>query len=159
MVQIAGDDRDGTVEGDGRGRKLSDLVILQDRPVNALVRIEKYDSVTGKPVQKPGASYVIHDTEGKWFSYYTTEWSSAQKKAYQEQYGDLVVQYSQGAQLGTYTKPYTTRQVKKDGTCYVDTPTALPAGIYELEEVSAPDGYILQGHEGVIAKKSIFGIN
>ena len=54
------------------------------------------------------------------------------------------MQYSQGAQLGTYTKPYTTRQVKKDGTCYVDTPTALPTGIYELEEVSAPDGYILQ---------------
>ena len=35
----------------------------------------------------------------------------------------------------------------------LDTPSPLPAGVYELQEVSAPDGYILQGHEGVIAKK------
>lgn len=36
---------------------------------------------------------------------------------------------------------------------YVETPGVLPAGLYELEELAAPEGYVLQGHEGVITKK------
>ena len=35
----------------------------------------------------------------------------------------------------------------------MDTPAALPVGTYTLEEVTAPEGYVLQGYEGVIAKK------
>lgn len=76
VIQVTGDDEDGVSAGDGLGKKLEDLVILQDRPVSALVRVEKVDAWSGRTIQKEGAAYVIHDTEGAWFSYYTAEWST-----------------------------------------------------------------------------------
>lgn len=156
VINVQGDDEDGTVDGDGAGAPLEDLVLLMDRPVMALVRIEKVDSQSKKPVLKEGASYVIHDVDGAWFDYYTAEMTTAQKNAYKEQYGDLVVQYSQGVYLGTKENPYTTKLIPpaEDETAnvYIETPQELPAGTYELQELSAPEGYVLQGHEGVIAK-------
>ena len=156
VINVQGDDEDGTVDGDGAGAPLEDLVLLMDRPVMALVRIEKVDSQSKKPVLKEGASYVIHDVDGAWFDYYTAEMTTAQKNAYKEQYGDLVVQYSQGVYLGTKENPYTTKMIlsEEDETAnvYIETPQELPAGTYELQELSAPEGYVLQGHEGVIAK-------
>ena len=156
VINVQGDDEDGTVDGDGAGAPLEDLVLLMDRPVMALVRIEKVDSQSKKPVLKEGASYVIHDVDGAWFDYYTAEMTTAQKNTYKEQYGDLVVQYSQGVYLGTKENPYTTKLIPsaEDETAnvYIETPQELPAGTYELQELSAPEGYVLQGHEGVIAK-------
>ena len=156
VINVQADDEDGTVDGDGQGTPLEDLVILMDRPVMALVRIEKVDGQSKKPVLKEGASYLIHDVDGAWFDYYTAEMTTAQKNAYKEQYGDLVVQYSQGVYLGTEENPFTTKliQSEEDETAnvYIETPQELPAGTYELEELSAPEGYVLQGHEGVIAK-------
>ena len=156
VIHVQADDEDGTVDGDGQGTPLDDLVILMDRPVMALVRIEKVDSQSKKPVLKEGASYLIHDVDGAWFDYYTDEMTTAQKNAYKEQYGDLVVQYSQGVYLGTEENPYTTKLIQSEtdetANVYIETPQELPAGTYELEELSAPDGYVLQGHEGVIAK-------
>lgn len=156
VINVQGDDEDGTVDGDGAGAPLEDLVLLMDRPVMALVRIEKVDRQSKKPVLKEGASYVIHDVDGAWFDYYTAEMTTAQKNAYKEQYGDLVVQYSQGVYLGTKENPYTTKLIPsaEDETAnvYIETPQELPAGTYELQELSAPEGYVLQGHEGVIAK-------
>ncbi len=156
VINVQGDDEDGTVDGDGAGAPLEDLVLLMDRPVMALVRIEKVDSQSKKPVLKEGASYAIHDVDGAWFDYYTAEMTTAQKNAYKEQYGDLVVQYSQGVYLGTEENPYTTKLIlsEEDETAnvYIETPQELPAGTYELQELSAPEGYVLQGHEGVIAK-------
>ena len=156
VINVQGDDEDGTVDGDGAGAPLEDLVLLMDRPVMALVRIEKVDRQSKKPVLKEGASYVIHDVDGAWFDYYTAEMTTAQKNAYKEQYGDLVVQYSQGVHLGTKENPYTTKMIlsEEDETAnvYIETPQELPAGTYELQELSAPEGYVLQGHEGVIAK-------
>lgn len=156
VINVQADDEDGTVDGDGQGTPLDDLVILMDRPVMALVRIEKVDSQSKKPVLKEGASYLIHDVDGAWFDYYTDEMTTAQKNAYKEQYGDLVVQYSQGVYLGTEENPYTTKLIQSEtdetANVYIETPQELPAGTYELEELSAPDGYVLQGHEGVIAK-------
>ena len=156
VINVQGDDEDGTVDGDGAGAPLEDLVLLMDRPVMALVRIEKVDSQSKKPVLKEGASYVIHDVDGAWFDYYTAEMTTAQKNAYKEQYGDLVVQYSQGVYLGTEENPYTTKLIpsaeNETANVYIETPQELPAGTYELQELSAPEGYVLQGHEGVIAK-------
>ena len=156
VIHVQADDEDGTVDGDGQGTPLDDLVILMDRPVMALVRIEKVDSQSKKLVLKEGASYLIHDVDGAWFDYYTAEMTTTQKNAYKEQYGDLVVQYSQGVYLGTEENPYTTKLIQSEtdetANVYIETPQELPAGTYELEELSAPDGYVLQGHEGVIAK-------
>lgn len=156
VLNVTGDDVDGEVKGDGQGQPLEDLVIAVDRPITALIRIKKLDSNSHKMVLKAGAGYVIHDTDGAWFNYYTAEMTSAEKKAYKDKYGDLVVQSSQGELLGTVENPYTTRkiaQAESTGNVYVDTPVALPVGTYTLEEVVAPDGYVLQGKEGVIAKK------
>lgn len=156
VINVRADDEDGLVDGDGKGEGLEDLVLLMDRPVMALVRIEKADSQSRRPVLKEGASYVIRDVDGAWFEYYTREMTTAQKNAYREQYGDLVVQYSQGTYLGTEENPYTTKLIasEEDETAnvYIETPQELPAGTYELQELSAPEGYVLQGHEGVIAK-------
>ena len=155
-VTITGDDEDAVIDGDGKGEERSDLEILMDRPIMSLVRIVKYDTFRNKPVLEEGAAYVIHDVEGAWFDYYTREMTTAQKAAYKLKYGDLVVQYSQGAWTGTKDRPFTTKHVEgeTDETCnvYIETPAKLPSGIYELEELKAPEGYILQGKEGVIAK-------
>ena len=155
-VTILGDDEDAVVDGDGKGEKRSDTMIFIDRPIMSLVRIIKYDTFLKKPVWKEGAAYVIHDVEGAWFNYYTKEMTTVQKAAYKLKYGDLVAQYSQGAWMGTKERPFTTRLVEggSDESCniYIETPSKLPSGIYELEELKAPEGYILQGKEGVIAK-------
>ena len=155
-VTITGDDEDEVIDGDGKGEKRSDIEILMDRPIMSLVRIVKYDTFSNRPVLKEGAVYVIHDVEGAWFDYYTREMTTAQKAAYKLKYGDLVVQYSQGVWTGTKDRPFTTKHAEgeADETCsvYIETPARLPSGIYELEELKAPEGYILQGKEGVIAK-------
>lgn len=156
VIHVQEDGEDGTMDGDGQGKPLEDLVLLMDRPVTALVRIEKVDSQSKKPVLKEGASYLIRDVDGAWFEYYTKEMTTIQKNAYKEKYGDLVVQYSQGVYLGTEAHPYTTKLIPAEenetANVYIETPQELTAGTYELQEISAPEGYVLQGHEGVIAK-------
>lgn len=157
VVNVTGDDEDQTVDGDGLGETLDDLVILMDRPVKALIRIRKADSLSSRTVLKEGAAYLIRDIEGAWFDYITAEMTTDQKKAYKEIYGDLVVQYSQGTYLGTEENPFVTKKMSSDTDdvtdVYIETPKELPAGLYELEEIQAPEGYVRQGYEGVIAKK------
>lgn len=155
VLEILGDDEDESVEGDGKGKPLENQVFLLDRPVMALIRLKKLDAFDRQTVEKEGAAYVIHDIEGKWFDYYTEGWTTARKKAYKERYGDLVAQYSQGTYCGTKENPFTTKWILGEdgsGDAYIDTPSPLPSGLYELEELKAPEGYVLQGHEGVIAK-------
>lgn len=159
VMNVTCDEKDGTVDGDGAGTPLQDkqLTVLIDRPIMSLVRIMKRDAFSKNIVLKEGASYVIHDAEGAWFDYISNEMTTAQKKAYKEKYGDLVAQYSQGTYYGTRENPFATKIVQgaeETQNVYIETPMQLPSGIYELEEISAPDGYILQGHEGVIAKKN-----
>lgn len=157
VINVKGDDEDLSTEGDGLGKKLEDLVILMDKPVKALLKIKKTDSQSKDPVLKEGAAYLIHDIEGAWFNYITAEMTTEQKNAYRESYADLVVQYSQGTYYGTTEAPYVTKKLlsEKDDTdnVYVETPLELPSGMYELEEIAAPEGYILQGCEGIISKK------
>lgn len=158
VMNVVCDEKDQTVDGDGKGTPLQDkqLTVLIDRSIMSLVKIMKRDANSKQIVLKEGASYVIHDIEGAWFDYITNEMTTAQKKEYEKKYGDLVVQYSQGIYYGTSVHPFTTKIVE-DGeetqNVYIETPLQLPSGTYELEEISAPEGYILQGHEGVIAKE------
>lgn len=158
VMNVTCDEEDGIVDGDGKGTPLQDkqIPVLMDRPIMSLVRILKRDVNSKKTVLKEGASYVIHDVEGAWYDYVTNEMTTAQKKEYQKRYGDLVVQYSQGTYYGTKEQPFVTKFVAdadETRNVYIETPLQLPSGMYELEEISAPEGYILQGHEGVIAKK------
>lgn len=157
VIHVTADDEDQSTDGDGQGERLDDLVILMDRPIKALIRIRKTDTKSKNVVLKEGAAYLIHDVEGAWFDYVTAEMTTAQKNAYKETYGDLVVQYSQGVFLGTQESPYVTKKIpagtEETDSVYIETPKELPAGMYELEEIMAPEGYVLQGQEGVIAKK------
>lgn len=159
VINVTDDEHDGTTEGDGLGKPLQDqqLTVLIDRPIMSLIRLMKRDEKSNKVVLKEGAAYVIHDLTGAWFEHVTKEMTSSQKKEYREKFGDLVAQYSQGTYYGTKEDPFVTKLIKgaKDETAnvYIETPSQLPSGVYELEELRAPEGYVLQGHEGVIAKK------
>ncbi len=159
VMNVTCDEKDGVIEGDGKGKPLQDkqLTVLIDRPIMSLVKIVKRDGQSKKPVLKEGASYVIHDVDGAWFDYITNEMTTSQKREYKKNYGDLVVQYSQGTYYGTSEHPFTTKLItgaEETQNVYIETPMELPSGTYELEEIQAPEGYVLQGHEGVIAKDS-----
>ena len=159
VMNVTCDEKDGIIEGDGKGTPLQDkqLTVLVDRPIMSLVKIVKRDAFSKNPVLKEGASYIIHDVEGAWFDYITNEMTTAQKKEYEKNYKGLVVQYSQGTYYGTSENPFITKLIRgsdENQNVYIETPMPLPSGTYELEELQAPEGYILQGYEGVIAKDS-----
>lgn len=160
ILHVDSDEKDGVMEGDGKGTPLQEkqLTVLVDRPMMSLVRIMKRDANSKQIVSKEGAAYVIYDLEGAWYDYITNEMTTMQKKEYKEKYGNLVVQYSQGIYYGTKEHPFVTKTVKSevDGTesVFIETPMPLPNGVYELEEMKAPENYILQGFEGVIQKNS-----
>lgn len=159
IMNVTCDEKDGVTEGDKKGTPLQDkqLMVLVDRSIMSLVKIVKRDAFSKNPVLKEGASYIIHDVEGAWLDYITNEMTTAQKKEYEKKYKGLVVQYSQGTDYGTRENPFITkliREADENQNVYIETPMPLPSGTYELEELQAPEGYILQGHEGVIAKNS-----
>lgn len=67
--------------------------------------------------------------------------------------------YYPGGKLLTGTKehPYETSFLKKDGKitdCYITLPRELPVGTYELTELAAPGGYVLNGAEQAVKDTS-----
>ncbi|MCI9305205.1 MAG: hypothetical protein HFI28_01825 [Lachnospiraceae bacterium] len=63
--------------------------------------------------------------------------------------------YYPGGKLLTGTKehPYETSFLKKDGKiadCYITLPQKLPVGTYELTELTAPEGYVINGAEQAV---------
>lgn len=51
---------------------------------------------------------------------------------------------------GTVANPFTTSFLKEDGKiidCYITLPQEVPVGSYELVEVTAPEGYVVNGSE------------
>lgn len=158
---VTADEIHGDTDSDTdiNGTKLESKKLLVDRPISSLIRIEKTDAKSNQVILKPGAKYIIHDLDGVWFDTYMSGKTSAEKKAYQEAYGDLVVQYAQGCYLGSREEPFITKRnlsaklpVK---STYIDTVLPLPSGTYELEEILAPDGYVLSGYEAAIPKPNI----
>ena len=157
VLKVDSDERDGLVDGDGKGTLQMGSAIW-DQPQTSYLKIVKKDKTTGETVAKPGAKYVIHDVEGAYFNWYMEDKTSEEKVDYINRFGNLVVAYTNGEMLGSYENPYVTAERKdSDGRVlgtYVSTTTTLPQGLYILEEVQAPEGYVRQGAEGRYRKRN-----
>ena len=114
-----------TISEDSREEKLPDdnIFAVINYPFNAKIKITKIDSVTKKPILKIGTEYKIYNIDKK-------------------EYVTQTVSHPEYVTIGTDKNPY---RVTEDG--WLMTPEVLPVGNYRLEEVSAPDGYVLQGYE------------
>lgn len=63
---------------------------------------------------------------------------------------------------GTADNPFKTQFLKKNGMirdCYIMLPQQIPVGTYELEEITAPDGYVVNGKEQSVLDTGKGGIN
>jgi len=59
--------------------------------------------------------------------------------------------------MGTVLEPYAPDFLKKNGKiqdCFITLPQELPIGTYELEELTAPEGYVINGSEQVVLDRS-----
>lgn len=157
IITVDSDAKDEITEGDGKGTALADFAIW-DQPKTSYLKITKKDAVTGRKVAKEGAKYVIHDVDGAYFKWYMKDKTSQERIDYINRFGNLVVAYTNGDIAGSYESPYETA-VRRDadgrniGT-YVSTTEKLPKGLYILEEVAAPEGYVKQGFEGVYRRRN-----
>lgn len=97
---------------------------FMDDAFRAKIKIVKGDSISSETILKEGTKYRIYDME-------------------EEKYVEQWITYPTKVCYGTEERPYA---VSGDG--YLLTPDTLPVGTYRLEEVQAPDGYVLNGHEG-----------
>ena len=111
-----------TIEEDSRTPKK--LRVFYDAEFTAKIQVVKKDSKTNKIVLKANAKYRILNKET---NQYVEQW----------------ITYPSKLLLGTAENPYST-----DETGTMTTPLTLSVGEYELQEVTAPDGYVLSGHEG-----------
>ncbi len=105
--------------------KLQYFYVVDDE-FEALIKVNKKDATTQELVLNKTAGYRI--------------WSETENKYMTYQIGYPTVE-----EVGTLENPF---RLTEDG--YFMTPVRLQIGDYVLEEVEAPDGYVLSGHEGTI---------
>lgn len=72
--------------------------------------------------------------------------------------------YDQDARelTGTQSRPFATKFLRKNGViqdCYVMLPQEIPVGTYELEELRAPAGYVVNGWEQFVQDTSTGRVN
>ncbi len=63
---------------------------------------------------------------------------------------------------GTAEHPFTTSFLRSGGKildCYITLPQELPIGTYELEELTAPEGYVVNGSEQAVVDTSTGRVN
>ena len=108
-------------------RTPQDLGTFLDRDFTAKIKIIKKDDTSKKTILKANAKYRIFNLNTK----------------------EYVEQEVDGVTVGTEQNPFTTDEI---GT--IITPLTIRYGNYELQEVSAPEGYVLVGKEGISVEGS-----
>lgn len=93
--------------------------IFDDRPLQFYLKIVKKDAQTQETVLDNSASYKIYDVEA-------------------DKYVEMTVRYPEKETLSVF-------QTNEEG--YLITPEQLKCGTYRIEEVQAPDSYVLAGSE------------
>ena len=101
------------------------LRVFFDAEFTAKIQVIKKDADTNKIVLKPNAKYRILNKET---NTYVEQWMT----------------YPVKVLMGTEENPYTTDE---SGT--MTTPLSLRVGEYQLQEIGAPEGYVIVGHEGI----------
>lgn len=89
--------------------------VLNDEIFRAKIKIVKKDSETGRTVLRPNAEFKIYDLDNQKY----------------------VIQYT------TYPVKVEHKSFKTDSSGTLMLPNVLPAGHYRIEEIAAPDGYLL----------------
>ncbi len=158
-------DRKGTKEREGR--VLQKQRIINNTITKSFLRVVKADE---EFLEEPGtyiqAEQMVRGTVLKEGAQYrlrclTLEISEESLKALNWKYDILgyLSYYDPNAKtlMGTVLNPYTTTFLKKEGKisdCYITLPQEIPVGTYELEEITAPEGYVLNGWEQVVQDTS-----
>ena len=89
--------------------------VLNDEIFRAKLKIVKKDSKTGRTVLRPNAEFKVYDLDNQKY----------------------VIQYT------TYPVKVEHKSFKTDSSGTLMLPNVLPAGHYRIEEIAAPDGYLL----------------
>ncbi|MDR1028403.1 MAG: TQXA domain-containing protein, partial [Clostridiales Family XIII bacterium] len=100
--------------------------IFEDKLAEFYIKVVKKDALSGNIVLGKQAKYRIYDLD---------------KRAYVT----MKTAYPQTVLHGTEDNPFAT-----DETGMLITPEKLPYGHYRLDEVTAPEGYVRAGYEGVL---------
>ena len=93
--------------------------IFDDRPLQFYLKIVKKDAQTQETVLNNSASYKIYDVEA-------------------EKYVEMIVRYPEKETVSVF-------KTNEEG--YLITPEQLKCGTYRIEEVQAPDSYVVVGSE------------
>ena len=149
------------------GRMLQKQRIINNTITKTFLRIVKADE---EFLVKPGAyikpEEVVRGTVFKEGAAYrlrclSLEVSEESLKALNWKYDILgyLTYYDPNAKMlmGTVLEPYAPDFLKKNGKiqdCFITLPQELPIGTYELEELTAPEGYVLNGSEQIAVDKS-----
>ena len=99
--------------------------IFDDRPLQFYLKIVKKDAQTQETVLDNSASYKICDVEA-------------------EKYVEMIVRYPEKETVSVF-------QTNEEG--YLITPEQLKCGTYRIEEVQAPDSYVLAGSENSLVSE------
>ena len=99
--------------------------IFDDRPLQFYLKIVKKDAQTQETVLNNSASYKIYDVEA-------------------EKYVEMIVRYPEKETVSVF-------QTNEEG--YLITPEQLKCGTYRIEEVQAPDSYVLAGSENSLVSE------
>jgi hypothetical protein len=107
-------------------RTAQNLRYIVDPNFETKLKIYTKDSETGETILKGNAKFVIKNTDtGELVTYKSLS-----------QQGEII-------EYGTYENPYETTRKG-----YLITPVTLDVGNYELVQLNAPNGYVLNGYEG-----------